>query len=42
MIEGLAIVVALGGFVLLAARFGRSTRDSEDWINHAGPVAVNE
>ena len=42
MIEGLVFVAALGGFELLAARYGRSTRDSEDWNTHSGPVAVNE
>ena len=42
MFEGLVIVAALGGFELLAARYGISSRDSEDWNNHSGPVAVNE
>jgi hypothetical protein len=42
MLEGLVIVAASSVFALLAARFGKSSRDSEDWFRHAGPVAVNE
>ena len=42
MYEALVFIVALGVFALLAARFGSSTRDSEDWNRHSGPVAVNE
>ena len=37
VIEGLAIFGAVVGFEVLAARFGKSTRDGEDWQVPAGP-----
>lgn len=42
MVEGFVFVAGLVGFEVLAARFGKSTRDAEDWFTHAGPTAVNE
>jgi hypothetical protein len=43
MVEGFVFVASLVGFEVLAARFGKSTRDAEDWFTHAGPTsAVNE
>lgn len=31
MVEGLVFVAGVMGFEVLAARFGTSTRDGEDW-----------
>ncbi|MGI8407891.1 MAG: hypothetical protein ACR2L3_05215 [Actinomycetota bacterium] len=42
MVEGLVFVAGLVGFEVLAARFGASTRDAEDWYTHPAPTAVNE
>ena len=37
VVEGLVIFGAVVGFEVLAARFGKSTRDGEDWQLPAGP-----
>lgn len=42
MVEGFVIVAGVVGFDLLAARFGKSSRDAEDWHTHVTPLAVNE
>lgn len=33
MVESLAFIAGLVGFELVTARFAKSTRDGEDWIN---------
>lgn len=37
MVEGLIILGMIAGFEILAARFGRSSRDGEDWTERYGP-----
>lgn len=37
MVEGLIIVGMIAGFEFLSARFGKSSRDGEDWTERHGP-----
>jgi hypothetical protein len=37
VVEGLVFFGAVVGFEVLAARFGKSTRDGEDWSYQTGP-----
>lgn len=32
--EGLVFIAGLAGFEILAARFGKTSRDGEDWVAH--------
>ncbi|HEU4480898.1 MAG TPA: hypothetical protein VFS18_03355 [Actinomycetota bacterium] len=38
MLEGLVFVVGIVAFVYVAVRYGKSTRDGEDWSIHPGPT----
>jgi hypothetical protein len=40
MVEGLVFVAGIVGFEVLAARFGKSTRDGEDWGAHIEHLPV--
>ncbi len=42
MFEGFVFVAAIAGFEVLASRFGKTSRDSEDWFTHAGPTKVEQ
>lgn len=37
MLEGFVILGSLGAFEFLAARYGKTSRDGEDWTNRSGP-----
>jgi hypothetical protein len=36
MVEGLVFLAGVAGFEILAVRYGKDSRDGDDWVDHSG------